>query len=98
MSDDPITGGGKRLATLKPIYGRDKVVRFFAGVMGKGVVPTPDNIRLATVNGMPGLLMRLVDEGTIEAAALQIEGDRIVAIYAMRNPDKLAHLSWPDAR
>jgi len=45
--------------------------------------------RMALINGEPGLL-RYVD-GRIESAqAFVTDGERIVAIYAVRNPDKLA--------
>ena len=45
--------------------------------------------RMALINGEPGLL-RYVN-GRIESAqALVTDGERIVAIYAVRNPDKLA--------
>jgi hypothetical protein len=43
-------------------------------------------------NGLPGFLM--VDtEGEVETLALAMHEDRIAAIYAVRNPDKLAHLA-----
>jgi RNA polymerase sigma-70 factor (ECF subfamily) len=45
----------------------------------------------ARVNGEPGLL-RYVN-GTLESAqSFVIEDGRIVAIYVVRNPDKLAHI------
>jgi RNA polymerase sigma-70 factor (ECF subfamily) len=47
--------------------------------------------RPALVNGEPGLL-RYVD-GKIESAqAFSVEDGRIVAVFVMRNPDKLAAL------
>jgi RNA polymerase sigma-70 factor, ECF subfamily len=48
--------------------------------------------RLAWINGEPGLL-RYID-GTLESAqAFVTDGERIVAIYAVRNPDKLAGIA-----
>ncbi|MDF6888987.1 hypothetical protein NLQ96_25695, partial [Escherichia coli] len=45
----------------------------------------------ARVNGEPGLL-RYVN-GTLESAqSFVIESGQIVAIYVVRNPDKLAHI------
>lgn len=88
-------GGGKRNAALNPIYGRDKVMRFIFGTARKRDPVTPDNFRVALVNGMPGFLLRESD-GTVETIALELDGERIVAFYATRNPDKLAHLRWPE--
>ena len=45
----------------------------------------------ARVNGEPGLL-RYVDEKLESAQSFVIENGRIVAIYVVRNPDKLAHI------
>lgn len=87
-------GGGKRLAALNPIHGRDKVLRFYAGVSTKRSPPTPETFRRATINGMPGFLLRESD-GTIETIALMLAGDTISAIYQVRNPDKLTHIRWP---
>lgn len=48
-------------------------------------------IRYAYVNGLPGFLTREAD-GVLQTTALLVDGDRIKAIYVMRNPDKLHHL------
>ena len=83
-------GGGKRPATLNIINGAEKIARFFAGLAQKpGANATPIWSGPLRVNGMPGFVA-LDLFGTIQAIALEIEGDRIVAIYSMRNPDKLA--------
>ena len=49
-------------------------------------------MRLATINGLPGVI---VDsrEGPVQTAAFEIEGDVIRALYVVRNPDKLRHLT-----
>jgi RNA polymerase sigma-70 factor, ECF subfamily len=82
-------GGGKRRAPHNPIFGRDKIVRFFDGVKDKGdVIVRVDH---AMLNGLPGLVYHSAEgPGTL---ALEIDQDRIVAIYVVRNPDKLRHLS-----
>jgi RNA polymerase sigma-70 factor (ECF subfamily) len=84
-------GGGKRLAALNPIFGRDKIVRFFKGIRDKGALPTPQTARPARINGLPGFVLHEA-EG-LETIALETSGDKIVAIYEIRNPDKLRHLS-----
>jgi RNA polymerase sigma-70 factor (ECF subfamily) len=85
-------GGGKKLASLNPIFGRDKIVRFFAGVATKHAPVT--SIVRTTLNGLPGFVIRS-SEG-VETLALEVDGSSIVAIYAVRNPDKLRHLEAPD--
>jgi RNA polymerase sigma-70 factor (ECF subfamily) len=93
LADDAVLytdGGGKRQAALNPIYGRDKILRFIVAAAGKQKLPTPDQIERVRINGLPGFLVRS-DQGP-ETLALEIAGDRIVAIYGVRNPDKLRHL------
>ena len=36
--------------------------------------------------------MTVEQDDTLQTTALQIEDGRVVAIYVMRNPDKLRHL------
>jgi len=85
-------GGGKRLAALNPIYGRAKILRFFEGVAGKrGGLPDPASIRRAWINALPGFILQ-GPEG-VETLAIEVADGAIVAIYAVRNPDKLRHLS-----
>lgn len=84
-------GGGKRRAALNPIFGRDRILRFLLGLASKGLAPAPEMLRPATINGLPGFLV-VRPEG-VETLALAITGDEITAIYAVRNPDKLRHLS-----
>jgi len=84
-------GGGKRSAAVNPIYGRDKIVRFFMGIAVKlGGPPDPRTLQRTTINGQPGFLVHSPDG--VETLALEISGDHIAAIYDVRNPDKLRHL------
>jgi RNA polymerase sigma-70 factor (ECF subfamily) len=84
-------GGGKKLAALNPIYGRDKILRFVTGIAAKHRLPGPQHIARTRINGNPGFIVR--DDEGVEVLALEISGDWIVAIYALRNPDKLRHLA-----
>jgi RNA polymerase sigma-70 factor (ECF subfamily) len=81
-------GGGKAPAALKPIYGADKVARFTAGVLKKFWAPGTLTGEHAELNGAPGFLLRT---GDVMHSALTIEtdGDKISAIYLIRNPEKL---------
>ena len=83
-------GGGVKQAALRPILGRDKVLRFLAGV-GAGGVPDAD---LAQVNG--ALALRIFDaEGLDAVATFDFEDGRVSAIYLVRNPDKLSRSVRP---
>jgi len=93
LHDDAVLytdGGGKRSAALRPIYGKDKILRFVAGLAAKGRA-LPERIDRTRINGLHGFVMQGA-EG-VETLALEIDGDRIVALYGVRNPDKLRHLS-----
>lgn len=84
-------GGGRRAAALNPIHGRARVCRFFVGVarkFGGGRPPA----RFAWLNGQPGLLT-LEADGLPQSVTLEFEGERIAAIYLLRNPEKLGHLA-----
>jgi len=82
--------GGKRLSALKPIYGRDKVVRFLMGVWKKGGAAAAGQIQPALLNGLPGAILRGPDG--VQTVAFALDGDRIGEIYVVGNPDKLRHL------
>ena len=84
-------GGGKRRAALNPIFGKAKVVRFFEGVRRKGGGFATTRADPTALNGLPGFIVH-TDEGT-ETVAFEVADDHIVAIYAVRNPDKVRHLS-----
>jgi RNA polymerase sigma-70 factor (ECF subfamily) len=85
-------GGGKRRAALNPIYGRDKIARFFAGIIAKGYMNDVAFVRRAWINGMPGYLVQ-GKAGEVETLAVEVADGAITAIYAVRNPDKLRHLA-----
>jgi RNA polymerase sigma-70 factor (ECF subfamily) len=47
---------------------------------------------MVDINGEPGLL-RYFDGRLESAQSFVTDGERIIAIYTVRNPDKLAHIS-----
>ena len=84
-------GGGKVQAALNVIEGADRVARFLAGTVRKGF--TDDmSVRFEMVNGLPGLLI-VNPNGLVQTTAFEFEGDVVTAIYVVRNPDKLRHLT-----
>jgi RNA polymerase sigma-70 factor, ECF subfamily len=82
-------GGGKRSAATQPILGVDAVMHLFerlAPLFLKGQF-----VRAAFINGLPGFIT-LEADGELQTTALEIEDEKVSAIYVMRNPDKLRHL------
>jgi RNA polymerase sigma-70 factor (ECF subfamily) len=88
-------GGGKAAAARNPLYGADKVSRFFAGLARKHAGEAPEGRPVfCTVDGLPGVM--IVNQGrAVQTTALAIEDGRIAALYITRNPDKLAHIALP---
>lgn len=92
LADDAMLytdGGGKRRAALNPIAGKDKILRFYEGLARKGsphlVVHRVERVSL---NGLPGFVIETLDGK--ETLALDVAQGHIVALYSIRNPDKLA--------
>jgi RNA polymerase sigma-70 factor, ECF subfamily len=84
-------GGGKVAAALDVLDGADRAARFLVDAVRRGWREN-FTLRFATINGLPGVI---VDGpgGPVQTAAFEIEGDVIRALYVVRNPDKLRHLS-----
>lgn len=83
-------GGGKVAAVSRPLDGALRVARFLAGLVRKA--PPDVIVEVTPFNGTPGMLVRRGD-GTPESAfVLDVADGRVIGIYAVRNPDKLAHL------
>lgn len=85
-------GGGRKFAALNPVIGADKVARFFIGMAGK-TAAQGQVMRLepAAINGAAGALLYL--DGELDLTlSMAIDGEKIAAIYVVRNPDKLRHL------
>jgi RNA polymerase sigma-70 factor (TIGR02957 family) len=99
LADDVVVygdGGGKAPASLRPVYGRERVVQ----LMGQfkpwwfqrlGV----RSIRYAEVNGQPGALYLDPDGHPVAVVSLDIADDLVQTVHTITNPDKLRHLSLP---
>jgi RNA polymerase sigma-70 factor (ECF subfamily) len=82
--------GGKRPAALRVVTGADEVAKLIMHLTttGTGV----KEIRPLNFNGAPGLWV--VDRRGFEnAIQIETDGELVSAIYIVRNPDKLAHIS-----
>ncbi|MEV6039793.1 RNA polymerase sigma-70 factor [Nonomuraea sp. NPDC052116] len=78
-------GGGIKQAALAPVVGAGNV----APVLSR-IRPTV-SLQAAQVNGYPALVFRL--DGEIDTVvAVRIDEGLITGLYAVRNPEKLAHM------
>ncbi|MFY2822676.1 sigma-70 family RNA polymerase sigma factor [Ruegeria sp. MALMAid1280] len=86
-------GGGKVIAARRAIFGREKLVRFFAGIARKQGGALPDVWRFCLINGLPAILSLEPIDGLVQATVLEIEHGRVCQVYIIRNPDKTAHFA-----
>ncbi|MGF6174304.1 sigma-70 family RNA polymerase sigma factor [Ensifer sp. 4252] len=84
-------GGGKRPAAMHPILGFDAVLGVHEKLAIAFRTQTSTLVRAGFINGLPGFVTREAD-GELQSTALEIEDGKVVAIYIVRNPDKLGHL------
>ncbi|MEM6701561.1 MAG: RNA polymerase sigma factor SigJ [Acidobacteriota bacterium] len=86
-------GGGKVLAALNPIYGRDKVTRFVFGIARKQQADGAEiSVRAASINGRPGLLID-VDRALDQCVLIDTVDGLVTRLYFVRNPEKLERLA-----
>ena len=81
-------GGGVRKAALRPILGRDKVLRFLEAVTPQDV---DVELRVELVGGQPGLVAVL--DGVVDSViTIEVVDGVVGSLYFVRNPDKLTRL------
>lgn len=81
-------GGGKVAAAINILAGRRRVGGFMAGIYQKFRNHTTRALRYDHVNGVLSLLTTHSD-GLTDVISIEVNGDRISAVYIQRNPDKL---------
>ncbi|MER8382325.1 sigma-70 family RNA polymerase sigma factor [Mesorhizobium sp. M0142] len=85
-------GGGKAPARKAPAIGLDDVMRQYATFASVYAVSRSRLLRYGFINGLPGFIT--IERGDIlQTTALEIEDGRVLAIYVVRNPDKLRHMA-----
>jgi RNA polymerase sigma-70 factor, ECF subfamily len=85
-------GGGKAPSLPRPLHGRDRLAPVLAG-FGRVAMRGDYTIRVAAINGDPGLLGFDADGALIAAMAFEISDGVVWAIRSIVNPEKLAHIS-----
>lgn len=84
-------GGGKVAAALNIIEGGGRSAAFLIGATRKGW-REDYSLRFDTINGLPGIVIE-APTGVVQTNGFEIEDGLVRAIYIVRNPDKLRHLS-----
>jgi RNA polymerase sigma-70 factor, ECF subfamily len=82
-----VDGGGKGGAGLVPIVGADRIAKLVLSLWNR-FWANDRTLEMATVNGEPGLCLRYGDRLTA-TMSIATDGERILAVYAVVNPDKL---------
>jgi RNA polymerase sigma-70 factor (ECF subfamily) len=83
-------GGPKARAARRPIVGSDAVARWLVGVVAKA--PVESRVEFAAINGRVAAV-QWVGEALTSVTTIDVLDDRIRAIRAIINPDKLAYLA-----
>jgi len=83
-------GGGKVRAVTTLMHGADRIANLYWAIGKRSGEHM--QYRIADINGEPGLL-RYYDGQLESATAFVFDAGRIAAIYAIRNPDKLARIA-----
>jgi RNA polymerase sigma-70 factor, ECF subfamily len=81
-------GGGKAGAAPRPIVGADRIAKLVIGLREK-FWAVGRTMEIATINGEAGLCVRDGDRLTA-TLSIATDGERILAVYAVVNPDKLS--------
>ncbi len=101
LAEDAIAltdGGGAKTAALNPLHGADRIARFYVSIARKQrQAGAAFHFEAALVNGAVGLLI-YIDGELDQTLSIAPDGERIAAIYAVRNPKKLESIERERAR
>jgi RNA polymerase sigma-70 factor (ECF subfamily) len=84
-------GGGKAPARRAPLRGVAEASRFLAAFSPRAQRESW-SLTLVDVNGQPGAVVHDGDGSTVAVVSLDIASEKVQAVRAVVNPDKLAHL------
>lgn len=85
-------GGGKAPAVLRVLRGADRLARFFHVIARR--FHHQFDYRVVEINGVPGLLR--YSHGRLDSVfTLVTDGQKILDLYSLRNPDKLKGIAEP---
>jgi RNA polymerase sigma-70 factor (ECF subfamily) len=98
LDDDAVLhadGGGKALATKRPVVGSIAVARFIIAVTR--AQPSGVSVDEIDLNGAPALVLHAGGRATV-AILIDTDGERIHSVFAVANPDKLEAITTISAR
>ena len=87
-------GGPDRRAARRPVVGSHRVARLMINLARRHAEAL--SVEEVELNGEPGVLLCLGGE-VDQVMTFEVEGERVVRILIVRNPDKLARLGRPPA-
>jgi RNA polymerase sigma-70 factor, ECF subfamily len=83
------TDGGRCVrAALNPIFGGEKIARFVISLARKYSSLPPPRWKLTEINGNPAMVVGFEGEPP-SVISLESDGERVTALYVLRNPGKL---------
>ncbi len=85
-------GGGVKRAALRPIHGPEKVVRWLVGVLNRPDYTGETRIEVTRLNDETAVLL-FADDELDTVAFCTVEDRGITALYFVRNPYKLGHVT-----
>ena len=81
-------GGGRVKSALNPIFGAERIVRFFAGILEKAAAAgAVISAREVDVNGEIGLSLSV--GAVTDVISLEMRGGLVAGVRRISNPDKL---------
>ncbi|WP_372440655.1 RNA polymerase sigma-70 factor [Nocardia acididurans] len=80
-------GGGKVTAARRPVTGAAPVANYLVGLARKGLAGM--TFEFGEYNALPALLLFDSDGKLDTVLIIELDGERIANLYAVRNPDKL---------
>lgn len=83
-------GGGKVIAFPNTIHGAGRALRLLTGIARK--FGGGELVQRTWIDGLPGFISRDYD-GNLQTTAVDLRGGKVVAVYIVRNPDKLRHIA-----
>jgi RNA polymerase sigma factor (sigma-70 family) len=84
-------GGGLARAALRPLLGGDRITRLYLQVAKHEKAHDVQRL-LQMLNGAP-VMLTWVDGQLTTATWIECDGEQIVALHSLRNPEKLARLA-----
>ncbi|SCB40837.1 sigma-70 family RNA polymerase sigma factor [Rhizobium multihospitium] len=94
LSEDVVVhadGGGKVPTSQRPHIGLSATMRLHEQLARIFRAHPSQLIHYAVIDGLPGFVT-IEGDNVVQTTALQVEREKIVAIYCTRNPDKLQHI------